>query len=85
MRVIVTRTHQQVKVARRRDRAKAFREHKAYHMAFAKQLNDEADKVQAELDKGNVPEESLQEASEYITHLRSEAIGHENAKCLDEH
>ncbi|QOC56111.1 hypothetical protein SEA_ZHENGYI_19 [Microbacterium phage Zhengyi] len=90
MRFIMTATHQQNKIARRRDAAKNKREHRAWHMAQATALREQADAMERALKDheethGSLfPEEREQLVSQIID-VRAAALEAENAHCLEDH
>ncbi|QKY80377.1 hypothetical protein SEA_PABST_19 [Microbacterium phage Pabst] len=78
-------SRQQRKIVQRRNTANDYRIHKASHLAFAAELNAQADFVQRQIDENpDMPESAREEGYAMITRLRSDAIANENAKCLDD-
>ena len=86
VKIIVSRTRAQHKIALRALRAKNLREHKAFHMSVADGMRNEAKRIEEYIaEHDELSFEEKEQGRQHVLHLQSEAIAQENATCLDDH
>ncbi|QCG78305.1 hypothetical protein SEA_ALOEVERA_19 [Microbacterium phage AloeVera] len=84
--IIVSRQSRQHKIAKRAHEARKRREHRAWHMAQAAAMKEQADHMQQWLNQQtDMPSEEHAEYDTQIVNLRALALETENAKCMDDH
>ena len=86
VKIIVSRTRAQHKIALRALRAESLRKHKAYHMSIADGMRNEAKRIEEYIaEHDELSFEEKEQGRQRVLHLQSEAIAQENATCLDDH
>lgn len=97
LRLVMTRTREANRVLFAALKAQKLREHREQHISIARQMRDQADQIEAqiqvvkdqELDPTYEDEDTrtewIDQATKHVLHLRTGAIEQENATCLDEH
>ncbi|QNL30322.1 hypothetical protein SEA_MAZUN_20 [Microbacterium phage Mazun] len=83
--IIISRQKRQHKIAARAQKARLRREHRAWHLAQAKAMREQADHMQQWLDKQDFPADEHADYDAQIMNLRALALETENAQCMEDH